>query len=68
MSLERKDIRAKVDADVHESLRAICTARGIEIADFVEALVVPEVRRLIHEANLIVASLPRSGKNGPHRE
>lgn len=68
MSLERKDIRAKVDADVHEALVRICRARGVEIAVFVEALLVPEVKRIVHEANIISASSALLGKSGSGRE
>jgi len=68
MSLERKDVRAKVDADVHQALAAICLAKGIDIAEFIESVIVPEVRRLVHEATVIVEALPRSGKTGTDRE
>lgn len=68
MSLERKDIRAKVDADVHEAMLRICRARGIEIAAFVEALLVPEVKRIVHEANIICSPSLLTGKSGSGRE
>lgn len=38
MSLERKDVRAYLDTDVHQALTAICNRRGITVADFIEAL------------------------------
>lgn len=68
MSLERKDVRAKVDADVHQALTAICLAKGMDLAEFIESIIAPEVRRLVHEATVIVESLPRSGKTGTGRD
>lgn len=62
MSLERKDIRAYLDADVHQALTAICNARGLTVADFVEGLIVPEVRRLSHEAIVIADAIRQAGR------
>lgn len=67
MSLERKDIRFKLDHDVHQALVAICDARGVEIAAFVESLVLPEVKRVVHEANVISARAAVSGTSGKYR-
>ena len=68
MSLERKDVRTKVDADVHEAMVRICRARGIEIAAFVESILVPEVKRIVHEANIICSASPLLGKSGSSGE
>lgn len=68
MSLERQDIRAKLDADVHEALLAICDAKGLTVGEFVERLLVPEITRLVHEANVIAARLQRTPAPGKHRE
>ncbi|MHB8815462.1 MAG: hypothetical protein ACYDAE_19635 [Steroidobacteraceae bacterium] len=62
MSLERQDIRGKLDPDMHRALQAICDARGITMAEFIEALLVPEIRRLVHEAHAIAARTPGPGK------
>ena len=63
MSLERKDVRAYLDADIHQALTTICNARNTTVADFIEALLVPEIRRVVHEARLIADSLRGSGKD-----
>lgn len=43
MSLERCDIRARIDADVHTALLAICEVDAVTVAEFIEALLVPVV-------------------------
>ena len=68
MSLERKDVRGKIDPDLHEALLAICDAKGITQAEFVEALVVPEIKRLIHEAHDIASRTRSPGTSGKNRE
>ena len=42
MSLDRQDVRCRLDADKHAALVAICNARGLTVAEFVEALLLPE--------------------------
>lgn len=66
MTLERQDVRGKIDADLHDALLAICEAKGITQAEFVESLIVPEIKRLVHEATLIadrVRHIPAAGNN-----
>lgn len=67
MSLERQDVRAKLDPDVHEALVAICDAKGITVGEFVEGLLVPEIKRLVHEATVISERLRISGRTGKVR-
>ena len=68
MSLERKDVRAKLDHDMHEALKAICDARGLDVGEFIESIVVREVRQVVHDAILIADRIPRSGIFGKGRE
>lgn len=68
MSLERVDIRAKLDPDMHEALVAICDAKRLTLGEFIEALVVPEITRLVHEATVITEKLRISGTNGKNRD
>jgi hypothetical protein len=68
MSLERQDVRAKLDADVHEALVAICDAKGVTLGEFVEALLVPEIKRLVHEATVISDKLRSISGAGNNRE
>ena len=68
MSLERKDIRAKLDANVHKALSIICDADHMDINDWVEKLIVLEVRRRVHEAQSIAAETENLGITGTQRE
>ena len=68
MSLERKDVRAKLDGEPHAKLVAICRNRGIEISEFVEAVVISEVDRITHEAIGIADDLRRQGISGIERD
>lgn len=68
MSLERQDIRAKLDPDMKRALQAICDAKGITEAEFIENLLVPEITRLVHEASVITDRLHGRGQPGKNRE
>ena len=68
MSLERKDVRFKLDPDDHAGLSLISGIDHLEIAEWVEALVVAEVKRRIHEANLISKEAERLGISGNNGE
>jgi hypothetical protein len=68
MSLERQDIRSKLDPDMKRALQAICDARGITESDFIEELLVPEIKRLVHEASVITERLHGRGATGKNRE
>lgn len=64
MALERKDIRAKLDADVHTALRTICEVDGVDMGEFIEALVIPVVQKRIHDATVLSRALQRAGITG----
>lgn len=68
MSLDRVDVRAKVDPDMHEALVAICDAKGVTLGEFIEALLVPEIKRLVHEATVISDKLRRTPAAGSGRD
>jgi hypothetical protein len=68
MALDRVDVRAKVDPDMHEALVAICDAKGVTLGEFIEALLVPEIKRLVHEATVIADKLRRTPASGNGRE
>jgi hypothetical protein len=68
MSLDRKDIRAKLDADVHAKLRAICDADNIDMGLYIEQVLVPVIEKRVHDAIMLVRSLPHPGKTGSDRE
>lgn len=68
MALERKDVRAKLDANFHKALTVICETDHMDIGDWVEKLVVMEIRRRVHEAQSIAADTADLGINGSQRE
>jgi len=68
MSLERQDVRSKLDPDKKRDLQAICDAKGITEAEFIENLLVPEIDRLIREAHAIASRTARAGITGKNRE
>lgn len=68
MALDRKDIRAKLDPEIHEALVAVCEADDIEIGAFIEAEIERVVRKRVHDAQTIAAKVTRLGKSGINRE
>lgn len=68
MALERKDVRLKLDADVHTALKEICDVAGVDVGDFCESILVPEIRRRSHEAIELAERLARRGITGNFRE
>ena len=67
MSLDRKDIRAKLDPDRHAQLRAICEIDGVDMGDFIEAVLVPVIERRVHDAIELAARLQRLGMFGSEK-
>jgi len=61
MALERKDIRAKLDADMHAKLKAICDLDEIDIGDFIETCLVPVIEKRVHDAIVLADRLQRAG-------
>jgi len=68
VSLERQDIRAKLDPDDHRALVAICNIDGLTIAEFIERLIVPVIRKRVHDANVLAHDFPVPGISGSRRE
>lgn len=68
MALERKDVRAKLDAHMHKALAIICDADHVDINDWIEQLIVNEIRRRVHEAQSIAAETADLGITGTQRE
>ena len=70
--LERKDVRLKLDHDIHAAAKAIAETDGMEIAEWIEAVITGVVVKRVHSATLVVDSLTASGalgtfKDGPGR-
>lgn len=68
MSLERQDARTKLDPSDHAALVAICDIEGVTIAEFIERLLVPVIRKRVHDANVLAKRFPVSGITGNDRE
>jgi hypothetical protein len=57
VSIERKDIRAKLDAQVHAQLKVICECDAIEMGDYIELVLLPVIARRVHDAIELSARL-----------
>lgn len=68
MSLDRKDIRAKLDPDKHAQLRVICDIDGVDMGDFIEAALLPVIAKRVHDAIELSSRLHGLGIAGSDRE
>lgn len=68
MSLERKDVRAKLDDDMHAALKVICDHDEIDMGVFVEQLLVPVIRKRVHDVTVLAERFRRLGITGSGRE
>lgn len=68
MSIERKDVRAKLDPEIHAQLRAICEIDGVDMGDFIEAALLPVIAKRVHDAMLLAQRIQRLGTSGNDRE
>lgn len=64
MALERKDIRAKLDDDMHTALKAICDLDGVDMGEYIELVLVPVIKKRCHDAMVLAERLQRAGFNG----
>jgi hypothetical protein len=64
MSLERKDLRLKLDADDHAGLQLLAEADDVELAHFAERVLVREIRRRVHAAIVVADEAKRLGISG----
>lgn len=55
MSLARKDVRAYLDEPEHAALKLIAEQDGLTEAQFIEAILVPVIRRRVHDAKVLAA-------------
>jgi hypothetical protein len=68
MSLDRKDIRAKLDPDWHEALIRICARDGIDVGEFIEREIERVLSERIHNWILDGAAIGGLGITGKLRE
>lgn len=64
MALERKDIRAKLDPDMHTALTVLCDVDGCDLGEFIERELVRVIVRRCHAASLIAERTQRLGISG----
>jgi len=64
MAVERKDIRAKLDDDMHAALKAICDLDGVDMGIYIEQLLVPVIQKRVHDAMVLADKLQRLGIAG----
>lgn len=68
MALERKDFRGKLDPDWHEMMRAVADAEGVGDGEWIEALILRELKSRVHAASVIADAARRLGISGNRRE
>ncbi len=68
MALERKDFRGKLDPDWHEMMRAVADAEGVGDGEWIEALILRELKNRVHAASVIADAARRLGISGNGRE
>lgn len=69
MSLERKDVRFKMDPPWHALLVSVATeADRRDIGEWCEALIVAELRRRVQAATVLARATERMGISGNVRE
>lgn len=68
MSLEREDIRSKLDPDMKAALQLLCRIDGVTESQFIESVLVPVIRKRIHDASVIAAEATLLGLTGINRE
>jgi hypothetical protein len=68
MSLERRDIRAKLDPDMHEALAVLADIDQIDIGEFIERELVKVIRERVHGAIETAERTAHLGINGKVRE
>lgn len=68
MSIERKDVRAKLDPEVHEALSRICERDGVDLGVYVEDLIEKTVMDELHKYMLSRSKFEDLGLIGKIRE
>ena len=68
MSIERKDIRAHLDHDMHTKLKVLCDVDGVDMGVFIEQVLIPVIEKRTHAAMLIADELRRHGITGNLRD
>ena len=64
MSLERKDLRIKLDPDDHTGLALLAECDGRDLAEWAERELVKVIRRRVHAAMVLAKKAERLGIAG----
>ena len=62
--LERKDVRLKLDHDIHAAAKAIAETDGLEISEWVESVISAVIIKRVSQASLVIDRLAASGSLG----
>ena len=68
MSLERKDVRFKLEYDVHQALTILAEVAQVDIGEFCEQIVQQEIERQVHVATVVANRTACLGINGNRRD
>lgn len=68
MSLERKDFRGKLDPAWHDLMRAVADAEHKSDGEWIEELILRELKQRVHVASVIAEAAQRAGIAGNSRE
>lgn len=68
MALDRKDFRGKLDPPWHDMMRAVADAEGVGDGEWIEALILRELKNRVHAASVIADAARRLGISGNGRE
>jgi hypothetical protein len=67
MALPRKDLRIKLDAEMHQALAIIASCDGEDISHLAEQVVCDFIRQRVHDATVLAERLTRLGTTGKNR-
>lgn len=68
MSLDRLDIRAKLNPAIHAQLKAIAEVDARDIGEIIEEVVGKYVEQRVHDATVLAEKIARLGKTGNARD
>ena len=68
MSVDRPDVKVRLDPQYHRALKRICDFKGLTMGEWIEDVVVARLREIVHEASVIAESAPDLGISGNGRE
>lgn len=68
MALDRKDVRAKLDPDLHEALTVLCEIDQVDIGEFIERELLRVIKQRVHDASETHERTAHLGITGNRRE